>query len=410
VTSSLTSASPESFDRARVLIVESNEDGTVGGSHQALFDLAVRLDPAGFEPIVLFYEQNVFVDRLRASGVEVVVFDEIRCRERASHQSTGRFAHFLQLGPAVISRRRELLRLRIDLLHLNNSPRVGNDTWLPAARLAGIPCVVNAMGDAGRPAGLVHRWLYRRFDQYLAISRYMADMLREQNVDPDRIHVVYLGVDFEALRSRVRRTREAVRSELGVTRDQRLVLMVGNIRPWKGQHVVIEAVRMLPKETLARMRVCFAGATAKDQAHYDTELRDQVGAAGLGDCVTFLGPRTDTPDLYNAADIAVHASTSPEPFGLVVPEAMALGCAVIAASFGGPAEVIVRGTGMLCDPARPEDYAHALEQLVTDEPLRQAIIAAAPARAALFGIERTVEGTVRFYERALGRVSAGRET
>ena len=89
---------------------------------------------------------------------------------------------------------------------------------------------------------------------------------------------------------------------------------------------------------------------------------------------------------------------------------MALGCAVVASSFGGPAEVIVPGTGILCDPARPEDYARALEQLVTDEPLRQAIIAAAPARAALFSIERTIDGTVRLYERALGRVSAGRET
>jgi glycosyltransferase involved in cell wall biosynthesis len=238
----------------------------------------------------------------------------------------------------------------------------------------------------------------------------MADMLRKQNVNPDRIHIVYLGVDFDALHSRVRRTREAVRSEFGLTRGQILVLMVGNIRPWKGQHVLIEALRMLPQATLARIHVCFAGATAKDQANYETELRDQVGTAGLGNCVTFLGARTDTADLYNAADIAVHASTSPEPFGLVVPEAMALGCAVVASSFGGPAEVIVPGTGILCDPARPEDYARALEQLVTDEPLRQAIIAAAPARAALFSIERTIDGTVRLYERALGRVSAGRET
>ena len=194
---------------------------------------------------------------------------------------------------------------------------------------------------------------------------------------------------------------EAVRTELVVAPDQLLVLMVGNIRPWKGQREVIEALRMLPAETLNRIRCYFAGATATADAEYEAELRQAIAAAGLGDCVKLLGPRSDVPELYGAADIAVHASTTPEPFGLVVPEAMALRCAVIAAKLGGPAEVIVPGTGILCDPTRPEEYARALEQLVRDDVYRGMIAAAAPARAALFGIERNVEGTSRAYRRAL---------
>jgi glycosyltransferase involved in cell wall biosynthesis len=388
---------------ARVLIIESNEDGTVGGSHQALFDLAARVDRARFEPIVLFNQDNVFVGRLRARGIEVVLFDEILRKERGIDGSGRVVAKLLRFGTAVLRRRRELRRLRIDLLHLNNSPGVGSDDWLPAARLVGIPCVVTAMGDGGRPGRMIHRWLYRRFDLYLAISRYMASVLRNNGVDPKRIEVVYLGVDFEALRARMVRSPDSVRRELGVSPDQLLVLMVGNIRPWKGQREVIAALRLLPATARVRLRLFFAGATASVDSSYEAELREEIIAGGLSGCVSFLGSRSDVADLYRAADIALHASTTPEPFGLVVPEAMALNCAVIAASTGGPAEVITPGTGFLCDPSAPQEYARALEQLVRDDSLRQAIAAAGSARSALFRIERTIEGTQRVYERALER-------
>jgi glycosyltransferase involved in cell wall biosynthesis len=179
--------------------------------------------------------------------------------------------------------------------------------------------------------------------------------------------------------------------------------MVGNIRAWKGQREVVAALRLLPRSVLSRILVCFVGATASFDEGYEAALRADISRAGLDDCVQLLGFRLDVPDLYNAADVALHASTSPEPFGLVVPEAMALGCAVIAASSGGPAEVIVPGTGILCDPSRPEEYASAIEQLVRDDQLRESIAAAAPRRAADFSIDKTIEGTTRAYNRALKR-------
>src|SRR5712664_876406 len=55
----------------RILYVEANEDDTVGGSHQAMFDLARKLDRNDFEPHVLFYQNNVFADRLRRLGISV---------------------------------------------------------------------------------------------------------------------------------------------------------------------------------------------------------------------------------------------------------------------------------------------------------------------------------------------------
>ena len=67
----------------RILYVELNEDGTVGGSHGILYDLVTRL-PGDFEPVVLFYEDNPWVARLRAEGIEVHVWTDRRRRESAS--------------------------------------------------------------------------------------------------------------------------------------------------------------------------------------------------------------------------------------------------------------------------------------------------------------------------------------
>jgi len=387
-------------NRARILVIESNEDGTVGGSHQALFDLVVGLDKDSFEPIVLFYQHNVFVEKLRARGIEVVLF-ELSPRVKGLRGPAGLIGKAIKFGKDVVRCRRELQRLRIKVLHMNNSPSIGNDNWLPAARSLGIPCLVTSMGNATRADRLIHRWLSRQFDVYLAISRHVAQTLRMQGVDSNRIELIYLGVDFESLRDRVKRPRDAVRKDLGVQPNHILLLMVGNIREWKGQREVIAALRLLPERVRARVRVCFAGATARADADYESVVKSEVVRSGLEECVSFLGARSDVPELLSAADIAIHASISPEPFGLVVPEAMGLGCAVIAASTGGPAEVVAPGTGLLCDPAHPEQYARAIEHLVQDAELRRAIGAAAPARAAIFSIERNIEETSRVYHRLL---------
>src|SRR6266446_1762260 len=67
---------------ARVLLVEANEDGTAGGSHQCLFDIARSLDPMQFTPVPLFYQNNRFVERLREIGIRTLVWERERMRER----------------------------------------------------------------------------------------------------------------------------------------------------------------------------------------------------------------------------------------------------------------------------------------------------------------------------------------
>ena len=386
----------------RVLCVEVNEDGTVGGSRQALYDLVKGLDRRRFEPVVLFYQDNPFSDRLRELGVEVHTLEDVRELELEVRRTGKPVAKALDIVFGAVRRRMRLLRLHsIGLVHLNNSPALGYDDWLPAARLVGVPCVVSVMSVAPDSLGKVSRMLMPRFDAVLPVSRYIRDDWAAVGVPQDRMHVVHHGVDVETFRSRITRGPESVREELGVPEECVLAVMVANVRWWKGQHVVLEALVHLDAQARGRIRVAFAGEAGGLDQKYVDRLQELVREHGLERTVMFLGARRDVPDLLNAADIAIHASVRPEPGGIAVLEAMTVGVPVVAADVGGHAEVMTAESGFTFDTSKPETLAGYLTVLIEDESLRARMGAKGKERMEEFTIERNVRETERVYDSVL---------
>lgn len=382
----------------RILYVEGNEDGTVGGSHKILFDLVTRLSE-GLEPVVLFYQDNLWAHRLQERGVEVITWDAVRAGERDAMVGSGKIGTAVALVRSIAARRELIRERRIDLVHLNNSPVTGYDDWLPAARLERIPCVTYGMGGVPHVPNPLRRALVRSFDAYFPLSRLVEAGLRRNGVDPDKVVLTYPGVDLAEHDGRRYTPTRQVRDALGLAEDQLLAVMVGNIRRWKGQHVVIEALAALSEEDRARLRVLMVGEARSDDADYAAELEGAVRRHGLEGVVEFTGRRDDVPDLLEAADIAIHASVVPEPFGLVVQEAMLHGCATVAANAGGPTEMLTEDSGMLFDPTRPRDLARHLRVLLADEQRRTGLASAARRQAKSFDVRRHVSRIERRYER-----------
>jgi glycosyltransferase involved in cell wall biosynthesis len=382
----------------RILYIEANEDGTVGGSHRALFDLTRHLDRSRYEPIVLFYQENEFVERLRSQAVHVLVYDEERAREVTLRTYGSKWQKALDALMSVRRRARLLQEHRIDLVHINNSPSIGCDDWLPACKLTGIPILASARGDAAGETQRWRRFLFRRFDRVVPVSDWLGDAMRRAGIPGGRIRVVHDGVDIPALRQRVRRSTSVVRSELGIADHTLLVVMVGNIRPWKGQHVLLEALGQLSPDQRSGLHVAFAGAVDERNSEYRDRLGDLETAFNLSPNVSWLGARQDAPDLFAAADLAVHCSVIPEPFGLVVAEAMALGTPVAAACSGGPSEIVLPTSGWLHDAGNPGELAAILRSVVADPQLLQARSEGALARAQDFSVDRTAEGMTEVYD------------
>jgi glycosyltransferase involved in cell wall biosynthesis len=286
----------------RILFFEGAEDGTTGGSHQSMYDVVRHLDRKRFAPVAAFFEDNRFAAAIRELGIPVRVLQRERESERRAMESGLRWRKAAAVIAGVAQRARVLRSESVELLHLNNSPLNGLDDWLPAAIALGIPCVANAMGRPYEmPASGVRRRLASGVRRVRAISRYVADELRAGGWDERRIRHVPLSVDAQRFTARVNLPAREVRAQLGISESEIVIAMVGNIREWKGQRVVVEALARLPADAIARLRVLFIGATTAEDRAYLADVQARVEQARLGRCVSFLGSRTDVPNLVAAA-------------------------------------------------------------------------------------------------------------
>ncbi|MBH8576756.1 glycosyltransferase family 4 protein [Nostocaceae cyanobacterium CENA369] len=129
------------------------------------------------------------------------------------------------------------------------------------------------------------------------------------------------------------------------------------LAPWKGQHILIAALAQCPQEVTAIL----VGDALFGEQDYVQQLHQQVTALGLENRVKFLGFRSDIPQLMATCDLVAHTSTSAEPFGRVIVEAMLCGKPVVAAKAGGTMELVEHGiNGFLVTPGKPEELAQVI--------------------------------------------------
>ncbi len=172
--------------------------------------------------------------------------------------------------------------------------------------------------------------------------------------------------------------------------------LVGRLSPWKGQDVFLRAFALAFPGGCERAHL--VGSAMFGEQDWEAELRALAGSLGIAERVDFRGFRDDIWQELALLDVAVHASTTPEPFGQVVLEAMAAGVPIIASAEGGPAEVVTDGVdGLLVEPRDPAVLAAALHRLAADPTLRDALVKAGRKTAQEYSPERTAGGLLVIY-------------
>lgn len=188
--------------------------------------------------------------------------------------------------------------------------------------------------------------------------------------------VVYNGFDVTTYQ-RSQRDRFTIRQQLDLD-SQFIVGHFSRLSPWKGQHILIEALKHCAAEVVA----LFVGDALFGEQEYVEHLHYQIQQAGLQHRVRFLGFRSDVPQLMAACDVVAHTSTAPEPFGRVIVEAMLSGTPVIAAAAGGAIELITHHqTGWLTPPGDAATLATVMNACRNHPEDCQAIATAAQLRA-----------------------------
>jgi len=172
----------------------------------------------------------------------------------------------------------------------------------------------------------------------------------------DLVQVVYNGFDPKLYQSSEQQ-RIQMRKHLGLE-EQFVVGHFSRLSPWKGQHILIEALADCPDHVTALL----VGDALFGEQDYVQQLHEQVTKLGLEKRIQFLGFRSDVIPIMSACNLIAHTSTAPEPFGRVIVEGMLCGRPVIAAAAGGATELVEpEKTGWLFSPGNSQQLA----QLIT---------------------------------------------
>jgi|SRR5579884_808343 len=152
--------------------------------------------------------------------------------------------------------------------------------------------------------------------------------------------------------------------------------LVATYARWKGQDVFLQAAaQLLQQQPGLPVRFYLIGGPiyhTQGSQFSVAELRCLAQELGLQAHLGFIGFQQNPADVYRGLDLAVHASTRPEPFGLTIIEAMACARAVIVSEAGGAAELFTHdhdALGVL--PGDISGLARAINSLVVDKRRRQ---------------------------------------
>ncbi|HUU10358.1 MAG TPA: glycosyltransferase [Phycisphaerae bacterium] len=270
----------------------------------------------------------------------------------------------------------------VDLIHANNELLV-NRVAILAARLAGLPVISHQRGWSW-PSRLT-RLLAAAADRIVAISDFVVHSLTDAGVPPDKIVRVYDGIDAQPFAD-ADRHRASARANLGFDPDDHVIGLPAVLLPWKGHDLFLSAFAELARRR-PNARALIVGGSPAAATDLAPALRKRIADLGLTDRVRLTGHVDDVAPMYAAMDVVVHASLQPEPFGLVVVEAMAAGKPVVAAAAGGPAEIVNHAEdGWLYPMGDAPALTGALDYLLDNPHLRAALARRAPLRARRFDL------------------------
>ncbi len=350
---------PSTNARKRTKIVHLVTSLEVGGAqHNMLLGLP-RLDPERYEHILVSIMDRMQMEQqFRQLGIDVHTLGLSR-----------------KTDLAVALRLRSLLqKLRPDILHTYLIH--GNILGRIVGRLVGVPVIIGSeltIGQAGRLGKLATKLTNPLTDAVEVNSETGGRaVVTDLGVPAEKVEVVLPGLDLDAFSCT--KNRSSIRSQIGVQEHQHLVLYIGRLRSVKGVEYGIKA---FARAAEANPTLHLALAGDGEQRDY---LENLAYDLGISKRATFLGERSDLPDVLSAADSVLMPSLR-EGFPRVAIEAMAASKPVIATKVGAISEAIIDdNSGILVVSRDVPAMSTAINHLTGDSDLQARLGANARTR------------------------------
>ncbi|MEP6802660.1 MAG: glycosyltransferase [Acidobacteriota bacterium] len=362
----------------------------VGGAERQLVELCTRLDRRIFDPrVVTLGPPGPLAAEIRSAGGTVISLRSSR-RNAAGAKDPRRA---LSAVRGVWRLRRIISEFRPAVVHafLTEAAVVA----AAASRGARAPALIVAKRSLVRSISAMPfffplvAFANRRAQRIHVNSRAVGeDVIAREGADPDRIQLIYNGVD----------TNRFFPPAARPWRPERRVGMMANFIPYKGHVDVLAAFARVSARVPGLQLHLFGRPGPSSET-----VRAAVESSGLASRVHFRGLAANPAEALRELDVLVSASHE-EGFSNAILEAMSTGLPIVATSVGGSVEQLEdRVSGMLVPPDRPEALEQALERILRDDKFAERIGAAARQRVlSQFSVEKMVEQTARMYQDVAG--------
>lgn len=330
-----------------------------GGVERAVWELSTRFAAAGHKVTVVTSSRGK-KPRVHMENTESIHI--VRYPERF---------HFFE-APLIPEIAVRALSLHYDILHIHGMSPTITDLGIAFAKLRRKPVVLtyhnDIESDYGGRIGRVVRHVHQRLSApIVGLSDVVVATTMSYGVSSPvlkdlkhRFTVIPMGVNPKKFAS-----REAP----PVEKKEKRLLFVGQLRDYKGVHVLLEALSELRHDGYSlSLDVVGSGPSAP-------KLKAQAQQLGVAEYAKFWGKVDDDSLLafYTFADLVVLPSISRrEAFGIVQLEAMAAGKPVVASDIPGVRDIALQGGGFLAKPGDVWSLKKAIVQGLTStvDPVR----------------------------------------
>lgn len=375
-----------------------NHTSDVSGAEISLLLTAKHLQQA--KP-VLFAPEGELLQRARSCGLETVAIPSYRAR--LTRNPLLLLMHVIGMLRAGYLFAKQLRKHRIDAIHANS---------LRAGIMASLFCwmhrrpVVWHIRD-NPPQGAIGKAIGQLASTAASAMICISDSV-VQGFDTaklkDKLHLVHNGVPIRVMTAEEKSFhRQTIRGQLNTPQSSHVLVIIGQIAPWKRQEDAIRAAHRLIQDGMdVYLWVVGEPKFREENESYRRSLGQLVESLQLVDRVRFTGFREDVLEICSAADLLLLCSDN-EPFGRVLIEAMSQSLPIIATDAGGPREIIENDTsGLLYEVGDTERLAMHAAGLLSQPGRRLDMERNAFARVkGHFTIERTVEKIEAVYRQII---------
>lgn len=339
----------------KIQLMHITHDLAIGGLQQVVVNLCQAADRQVFDVSVLCLRTvGAFGDDVLKLGVPVILVPQ--------KKNGSDYFSFLKV-------RKILQEKGIEVIHTHNTQPFVDGTL--GALFTGVKTIVHtdhARDFPDKRRYMFAEWLVsQKAYKVVGVSTHTTENLRNyEKITRRKLLTIPNGVSLE--RFSIDIDREALRRELGVPKNGKIIGLGVRLSEQKGLTYLLKAMQTVA-EDIPDLSLVIAG-----DGPLRADLEKEANCLGISKNVFFVGPRTDMPRLIKLFDAYVLPSLW-EGLPMVLLEAMAAGCPIIATDVGGNGTAVQDGVnGFLVPPRSPEKLTEAILKIVLNADLSEKFV------------------------------------